>query len=103
MATSRRSSRQSTAHNGRRHEPDVRRKAEEVVQSVKELGAETKRSARASVEATRDAALEYVDQGKRQVGELQRSIDRQFRDRPLQTLAFTALAGFFCGLLCRRG
>lgn len=90
-------------HSGNGRHPGIRRKLDDVVESVKELGAEAKYTAQQQIDAARESAGEYVADGRRQVADLEETFEDRVKASPMKSLLIAAGVGMVCGFfLCRR-
>jgi ElaB/YqjD/DUF883 family membrane-anchored ribosome-binding protein len=85
----------------RAQHPDLKRSADQVVESVKELGDEARSLAEKQISQVRDSAAEYWEDGRRQAGEWEESFEEMIREKPIQSLAIALGAGFLVGFLFR--
>ena len=73
-----------------------------VVRDLQEVGEATKRMATDSVDVLRDAANQYLDEGRAKVRELGDSIHSKVQHQPMKSLLIATGIGFLLGVLWRR-
>jgi ElaB/YqjD/DUF883 family membrane-anchored ribosome-binding protein len=76
---------------------DITDQASTIAKDLKDVGAATKRIASDSVEAIRDTANDYLDQGKTKVRELGGTVQNKVQDQPLTAVLIAAAVGFLLG------
>lgn len=89
----------STNHS--RH-PGVKKQLGNVVDSVRDLGTETKHMAKASASHARSTVDDYIRQGKKQARAVEKSFEDRIRAEPMKALLMASGIGFLCGLIFRR-
>lgn len=90
-----------TTRNQMRH-PGMKQQLDNVMESVRDLGTETKHAAQAGVQQARDQVDGYVRQGKKRAKAMERSFEDRIRAEPMKALLLASGVGFLCGLLFRR-
>ncbi len=78
-------------------------KAGQVQQNIREIGSQVKDVAREQYEHVRDQAQGYLDQGKEKAQEWEDGIERYVHDKPMQALLIAAGVGLLLGVLWKRG
>jgi len=74
---------------------DLQRDVEELARAVKAI-------AREKLNAVRESAMEYCEEGRTQARGFERSIEKCIAERPLSALLTAAGAGFLIGVISRR-
>jgi ElaB/YqjD/DUF883 family membrane-anchored ribosome-binding protein len=69
---------------------------------MQEQGREMSQRAQDLATQGKEAATEYYEQGRERVQEWQQQLERQVREKPLQSLLIAAGIGMLIGLLKRR-
>jgi len=80
----------------------LKQKAAQVAESLRELGQQAKVTARDGFGYLRENAQGYYVQGKRKAGEWGESLEQRVQEKPVQSLLIAAGAGLLIGLLLRR-
>lgn len=95
-----RSSNHSQSANARH--PGVKRQLENVMDSVRGLGTETKHMAKEGVGQARSKVDDYVRQSKKRARAMEKSFEERIQNEPMKALLIASGVGFLCGLLFRR-
>lgn len=90
----------SRSTNGRH--PGVKRQFENVVESVRDLGVETKRAAQDGMQQARSTMDSYVRKGQKRAQVMERSFEDRVREQPIKALLVASGIGLLCGLIFRR-
>ena len=77
-------------------------RTEEWRERMQEQGREMSQRAQDLATQGKEAATEYYEQGRERVQEWQQQLERQVREKPLQSLLIAAGIGMLIGLLKRR-
>ncbi|MGE3317379.1 MAG: hypothetical protein AB7O26_19865 [Planctomycetaceae bacterium] len=85
-----------------RHHHDLERDSEAVMEGLHDVGRAARRVANDGVAQARDAAMEYVEQGKARVREASDSMQTHVQNEPMKSLLIAAAAGFFLGAIWTR-
>jgi ElaB/YqjD/DUF883 family membrane-anchored ribosome-binding protein len=85
----------------RAHQPDLTKSAENVVESLKELGDEARALAGKQVADVRDTAVGYWEDGRERAADWQALLEEMIREKPVKSLAIAVGAGFALGFLFR--
>jgi ElaB/YqjD/DUF883 family membrane-anchored ribosome-binding protein len=101
MATVRHSHTRSSNHSHSRH-PGMKKQLENVFDSVRDLGSETKHAAQEQVSHARSTVDGYVRQGKKRARAMEKSFEDRIREEPVKALLVASGIGFLCGLFLRR-
>jgi ElaB/YqjD/DUF883 family membrane-anchored ribosome-binding protein len=80
----------------------LRAKAGQAVESVREMGREAGRAAQAKFEGVRDTTADYLEQGRERARELGHSVEHQIQDRPVRAVLIAAGIGFVMGVIFMR-
>lgn len=76
---------------------EVRDKAREVQQNLRDLGAAARHTAEESFCAAREKASEYVAEGRNQAVALSHTVEQQIRQQPMRAILIAAGVGFLIG------
>ena len=96
----------NAARHARRGAKQLRRQAEEarngVMDTVHKMGHEAVGALRDNYDDLHETASDYVRQGRKQIGNFERSIEKRVKQNPMTTI-FTCLGlGFLVGFLYTR-
>jgi ElaB/YqjD/DUF883 family membrane-anchored ribosome-binding protein len=80
----------------------VREKAGEVAQNIRDMGSGVRDAAREQYDQLRGQASDYYEQGRARAQEWEQGLETYVQDKPLQALAIAAGVGLLVGLLWRR-
>jgi ElaB/YqjD/DUF883 family membrane-anchored ribosome-binding protein len=78
---------------------DAAEQASTIAKDLQEVGTATRRMASDSVEALRETANQYLDEGRTRVRELGESVQHRVQDQPMTSVLVAAAAGFLLGVL----
>ena len=78
---------------------DVAEQASTIARDLHEVGNATRRMANDSVEALRDSANQYLDEGRVRVRELSESMQHRVQEQPMKSVLIAAGIGFLLGVL----
>jgi ElaB/YqjD/DUF883 family membrane-anchored ribosome-binding protein len=78
---------------------EVTEQATNVAKDLQEMGASARRMAGDSVEALRDYANEYLDEGRTKVRELSDTVSTRIQDQPVTSILVATAVGFLLGVL----
>jgi ElaB/YqjD/DUF883 family membrane-anchored ribosome-binding protein len=78
---------------------DVSDQASNVAQGLQDVSAATRRMASDSVEALRETANQYLDEGRNRVRELSENMQTRVQDQPMTSILVAAAVGFVLGVL----
>ena len=81
---------------------DLKGKASEVTQNLRDLGGQVRDVAREKYENLSGQAREYYEQGQSMAHEWEDSLESYVREKPLQALAVAAGVGVLLGILWKR-
>ena len=73
-----------------------------VMDSIHNMTDSAKKMAADRYEQVRDAAGEYIEQGKNKAREVSDSMQNQVREQPVKAILAAAAIGFVVGMLCTR-
>jgi ElaB/YqjD/DUF883 family membrane-anchored ribosome-binding protein len=83
----------------RSNREDVAEEASSIAKDLHEVGNATRRMATDSVEAIRDTANQYLDEGRNRVRELGETVQHRVQDQPMTSILVAAAVGFLLGVL----
>jgi ElaB/YqjD/DUF883 family membrane-anchored ribosome-binding protein len=78
---------------------DVSEQASTLAKDFQEAGATAKRMAGDSVEALRETANEYLDEGRARVRELGDTVQTRIQEQPMTSILVATAVGFLLGVL----
>ena len=81
---------------------ELKNKAAEVVENVRDMGGQVGKAAREQYEDLRSKASDYVEQGKEKAQEWEEGVEEYIKAKPVQALLIAAGIGVILGLLWRR-
>ncbi len=81
---------------------ELKHKAAEVVQDVRELGGQVGQVAREQYEDLRGVASDYIKRGREKAKNWEGGVEKYIQDKPLRAILLAAGAGVILGLLWRR-
>jgi len=81
---------------------ELRDKAQEVGQNLRNLGGQVRDAARDKYGELQDQARGYYDQGREKAQEWEQSLEGYVQQKPLQSLAIAAGVGLLLGILWKR-
>jgi ElaB/YqjD/DUF883 family membrane-anchored ribosome-binding protein len=87
------------ATNVRSMQGDVSERTSTITKNLQEVGDSARRMATDQVEALRETASEYLDQGRARVRELGDTVQHRVQEQPIQSILIAAAAGFLLGVL----
>jgi ElaB/YqjD/DUF883 family membrane-anchored ribosome-binding protein len=70
-----------------------------VAKDLQEMGTSAKRMAGDSVEALRDSANEYLEEGRARVRELSDTVQTRIQEQPMTSILVATAVGFLLGVL----
>jgi ElaB/YqjD/DUF883 family membrane-anchored ribosome-binding protein len=70
-----------------------------VAKDLQEMGASARRVAGDSVEALRDSANEYIEEGRARVRELTDTVQTRIQEQPMTSILVATAVGFLLGVL----
>jgi ElaB/YqjD/DUF883 family membrane-anchored ribosome-binding protein len=70
-----------------------------VSNDLQEMGASARRMAGDSVEALRDTANEYLEEGRARVRELSDTVQTRIQEQPMTSILVATAVGFLLGVL----
>jgi ElaB/YqjD/DUF883 family membrane-anchored ribosome-binding protein len=82
-----------------RSKRDVTEQASTIAKDLQEAGASARRVAGDSVEALREAANEYLDEGRAKVRELSDTVHTRIQEQPMTSILVATAVGFLLGVL----
>lgn len=94
--------RSHTRNSNHSRHPGVKKQLENVFDSVRGLGTETKHMAKESVDHARSTVDGYVKQGKKRAISMEKTFEDRIREEPMKALLVASGIGFLCGLIFRR-
>lgn len=77
----------------------LREKAGDVAESVKESASQTGQMVQERYSQMRDIATDYLEQGRRGVQQMSRSVEEQIHRQPMTSVLIAAGIGFLAGML----
>jgi len=80
----------------------LKQKAAQVAESLRDLGQQAKVTAREGFGRLRENAQGYYVQGKKKASELEESLEQYVQEKPIKSLLIAAGAGLLLGLMLRR-
>jgi ElaB/YqjD/DUF883 family membrane-anchored ribosome-binding protein len=80
----------------------LRDKAAEVTQNVREIGSQIRDAAKEKYENVRSQANDYYDQGRAKAQEFESSIESYVQEKPVKALLIAAGVGLVLGILWKR-
>jgi ElaB/YqjD/DUF883 family membrane-anchored ribosome-binding protein len=86
----------------RSKQEDLAEKASSMGKDLQEMSAATRRMANESVEALRDTANQYLDEGKIRVREFSETLQSRVQDQPVKSILVATAVGFLLGVLWGR-
>jgi ElaB/YqjD/DUF883 family membrane-anchored ribosome-binding protein len=86
----------------RSKQEDLAEKASSMGKHLQEMSAATRRMANESVEALRDTANQYLDEGKIRVREFSETLQSRVQDQPVKSILVATAVGFLLGVLWGR-
>jgi ElaB/YqjD/DUF883 family membrane-anchored ribosome-binding protein len=78
---------------------DVAEQASTIAKDLQEVGHVTRRMANDGVEALRETANQYLDEGRHRVRELSETMQHRVQDQPMKSVLVAAAVGFVLGVL----
>ena len=81
---------------------DVTEQASTIARDLQDVGAATKRMASDSVEALRETANQYLDQGRTRVREMSDTMQHRVQEQPVKSILIASALGFLLGALWMR-
>ncbi len=81
---------------------DLRNKAAEVSENLRDLGGQVRNAARDKYEQLSGEARAYYDQGRDMAQEWEQGIESYVREKPLQAVLIAAGVGLLLGALWKR-
>ena len=81
---------------------DLKSKAVEVGENLREMGSQVGDVAREQFHRVRDRAAEVVESGRKRAREFEEGLEGYVQDRPLKSLLIAAGVGLLIGLWWRR-
>ena len=90
------------AQGGQSGQSDVREKAGEVGQNLRDLGGQVRDVAQQKYAELRDQATSYYDQGRERAQEWEQNLESYVQEKPIQALLMAAGVGVLLGLLWKR-
>jgi ElaB/YqjD/DUF883 family membrane-anchored ribosome-binding protein len=78
---------------------DVSEQASSMANDLQEMGASARRMAGDSVEALRDTANEYLEEGRARVRELSDTVQTRIQEQPMTSILVATAVGFLLGVL----
>jgi ElaB/YqjD/DUF883 family membrane-anchored ribosome-binding protein len=85
--------------NVRSKRSDVAEQASNVAKDIQDMGASARRMAGDSMEALRDYANEYLDEGRAKVRELGDTVSTRIQEQPMTSILVATAVGFLLGVL----
>jgi ElaB/YqjD/DUF883 family membrane-anchored ribosome-binding protein len=85
--------------NVRSKRSDVSEHASNIANELQEAGAGARRMASDSMEAMREAAGEYLDEGRAKVRELGDNVSTRIQEQPMTSILVATAVGFLLGVL----
>jgi ElaB/YqjD/DUF883 family membrane-anchored ribosome-binding protein len=80
----------------------LREKASEVGQNVRELGGQAREAAREQYDRLRGRAEEYYDRGRERAMEWEQGLEEYVQEQPIKSLLIAAGVGMLLGFFWRR-
>ena|ERR1700678_1577947 len=93
---------QQQSASGRGPTEELREKAHEVSQNLRDIGHTARSAAQEQVGHLRDSAKEYYEQGRHKAEDFEHNIETYVQEKPVQALLVAAGVGLVLGLLWRR-
>jgi len=87
------------ANTARSKRADVSEQMSSVSNDLQEMGASARRMAGDSVEALRDTANEYLEEGRARVRELSDTVQTRIQEQPMTSILVATAVGFLLGVL----
>jgi ElaB/YqjD/DUF883 family membrane-anchored ribosome-binding protein len=78
---------------------DVAEQASMIAKDLQEVGNATRRMATDSVDAIRETANQYLDEGRNRVRELGETVQHRVQDQPMTSILVATAVGFLLGVL----
>jgi ElaB/YqjD/DUF883 family membrane-anchored ribosome-binding protein len=85
--------------NVRTKRSEVAEQASAVAKDIQEMGASARRAAGDSMEALREYANEYLDEGRAKFRELGDTVSTRIQDQPMTSILVATAVGFLLGVL----
>jgi len=80
----------------------LREQTATVKEDLRELGRLTREASQEKLRQARDAASAYIEKGRQKAGEVEESVVRYVREKPVKSLLIAAGAGALLGFLVAR-
>jgi ElaB/YqjD/DUF883 family membrane-anchored ribosome-binding protein len=77
---------------------DVAEHASAIAQDLQDMGHAARQMANERAEALREAANEYLDQGKVRVREMGEAVQHHIQEQPMKSLLIAGAVGFLLGV-----
>ena len=77
-------------------------KASQAMHHIQEAGIEARRAAKQQFGQMRNAASEYLEQGRVQMQEMGQAVEHRIHEQPFRSLLMAAGLGFLLGIFWRR-
>jgi len=87
------------ASNVRSKRDEMTEQMSSVAKDLQEMGASARRVAGDSVEALRDSANEYLEEGRERVRELSDTVQTRIQEQPMTSILVATAVGFLLGVL----
>jgi len=81
---------------------EISEQAASIGKDLQEAGRDAQRMAADRMEALRETATEYMDQGRNRVRELGETVQHRVQEQPLKSVLIAAAVGFLLGAICVR-
>src|SRR3954468_737539 len=80
----------------------LKEKAQEVKDNLREMGTQARDVAKEQYENLRNQASEYYDQGRERINEYQESLEQYVQEQPIKALLIAAGVGMLLGIIWKR-
>jgi ElaB/YqjD/DUF883 family membrane-anchored ribosome-binding protein len=87
------------ANTTRAKRDEVAEQASTIAKDLQEVGTATRQMASDSVEALRETANQYLDQGRTRVREMSDTMQTRIQEQPVKSLLIATAVGFLLGVL----
>lgn len=80
----------------------LKEKASEIGQNLREMGGQARHVARDQYDHLRERASDYIEQGRQKAREWEQGMEHYIQERPVKSLLVAVGIGVLAGLLWRR-
>jgi ElaB/YqjD/DUF883 family membrane-anchored ribosome-binding protein len=87
------------ANTTRAKRDEVAEQASTIAKDLQEVGTATRQMASDSVEALRETANQYLDQGRTRVREMSDTMQTRIQEQPVKSILIATAVGFLLGVL----